>query len=335
MVDMKKIPSNEDFRMSNTFLGRVSIFQRVKEAYKCVLQNTGDDFMLLRFGRILGRDALQNTSQINKQFVYLLHLFLKSIAILFTLLTTNAKDNVTLSIPKIGALFFFDHDPSTIKLNADLLSPELNVDQWTWLLEQWRDILRTMPILLTQAGAFSRLVRTTIGIGLMNLGKCSETIVTTGYLSGSSESMNEQLFSALQVGFYFGVAYAVVDCLQDEIQNLDQVPLHHFLAFGDSTKRSLTPSETVDKWILIMEQWLSGTDFDRSQLPKIPFASMLIQSFDSLKILTQSTNTKCGSFNELALLLRSQRVDKKEFDQYYHDDQLYLGQLSCLYSLSK
>jgi hypothetical protein len=329
---MKKVPSKEDFRTSNTFLGRVSIFQQVKEAYKSVLQNTGDDFMLLRFGKILGRDGLQNTPQINKQFVYLLHLFLKSAATLFTLLTTNAKDNVIWSLPKIGALFFYDHDPSVVKLNGDLLSPELNIDQWTWLLEQWRDMLRTMPIILTQAGAFSRLVRTTIGIGLMHLGKCAETMVITGHQPNNAESMNEQLFCALQIGFYFGIAYAVVDCLQDEVQSLDQIRLHHFLAFDEDKNRSLTSSETVDKWLSITEQWLSGKDFDRNQLPKTPFTSMLTDAFDSLSILTQSVDTTCGSLNELALLLRAQRVDKKEMGQHYEDEQLYIGQLFCMHN---
>ncbi|CAF2775338.1 unnamed protein product [Rotaria sp. Silwood2] len=212
-----------------------------------------------------------------------------------------------------------------MKLNIDLFSPESNVDQWTWLLEQWRDMLRTMPMVFTQAGAFSRLVRTTIGIGLMHLGKCAETMGTTGCLPMNAELMNEHLFYALQTGFYFGVAYAVVDCLQDEIHNLDNIPLHHFLTFDNDKNHQLTPTKTIDRWLHIMEQLLSGTDFDRSQLPKTPFTSMLIESFDNLLILTESNDTMRGSFNELALLLRSQRMDKKEMDEYYDDEQLYLG----------
>lgn len=332
---MKKIPPKEDFQRSNSFLERVLIFRRIKEAYKCVLQNTGDDFMLLRFGKIFGRGALQSTQRLNKQFVYLLHLFLKSVAILFASLATSTKDNVIPSISKIGSLFFSDHNASVIKLNIDLFSPESNIDQWTWLLEQWRDILRTMPMVFTEAGAFSRLVRTTIGIGLMHLGKCAEIMVTTGHLPTNSELMNEQLFCALQKGFYFGVAYAVVDCLQDEIHNLDHVPLHNFLNFDDDKNHSLSPTETVDKWLYVMEQLLSGEDFDRSQLPKTPFSAMLIEAFDSLFVLTESTDTTRASFNELALLLRSQRVDKKEFDQYYDDEQLYLGQLLYLCNVLK
>jgi hypothetical protein len=322
---MKKIPSKEDFQSSNSFLGRVLIFHRIKEAYKSILQSTSDDFMLLRFGKIFGPDALQSTQQFNKQFCYLLHLFLKSVAMLFTSMTTSAKDHVISSISKIISLYFFEHDSSIMKLNIDLFSPESNVDQWTWLLEQWRDILRTMPMILTQAGSFSRLVRTTIGIGLMHLGKCAETMATTGCLPMNTELMNEQLFCALQTGFYFGVAYAVVDCLQDEIHNLSNMRLHHFLTFDTDKNHPLKPNETVDKCLHVMEQLLSGEDFDRSQLPKTPFTSMLTESFDSLLILTESTNTTCGSFNELALLLRSQRADKKEIDQYYDDEQLYLG----------
>ncbi|CAF1487444.1 unnamed protein product [Rotaria sp. Silwood1] len=230
-----------------------------------------------------------------------------------------------LSISKIASLYVFDSDSSITKLHIDLFSPESNVDQWTWLLEQWRDVLRTMPMIFTQAGAFSRLVRTTIGIGLMHLGKCAEEMVTTGCLSMNAELMNEHLFYALQTGFYFGIAYAVVDCLQDEIHNIDSSPLHHFLAFDKDKSNPLTLTETIDKWLHIMEQLLSGADLDRSQLPKTPFISMLIESFDNLLILTESNDTMCGSFNELALLLRSQRIDKKEIDQYYDNEQLYLG----------
>ncbi|CAF3811710.1 unnamed protein product [Rotaria sp. Silwood1] len=328
---MKKIPSTEDFQASNSFLGRVLIFHQIKEAYKSILQNTSDDFMLLRFGKTFGHNALPSTQQVNKQFFYLLHLFLKSIAMLFTSLRTNAKDNMILSISKIASLYVFDSDSSITKLNIDLFSPESNVDQWTWLLEQWRDVLRTMPMIFTQAGAFSRLVRTTIGIGLMHLGKCAEEMVTTGCLSMNAELMNEHLFYALQTGFYFGIAYAVVDCLQDEIHNIDSSPLHHFLAFDKDKSNPLTLTETIDKWLHIMEQLLSGADLDRSQLPKTPFISMLIESFDNLLILTESNDTMCGSFNELALLLRSQRIDKKEIDQYYDNEQLYLGQFSIIF----
>jgi hypothetical protein len=74
-----------------------------------------------------------------------------------------------------------------------------------------------------------------------------------------------------------------------------------------------------------MEQLLSGHDFDRSQLPQTPVTTMLIETFDNLLILTKSTDTTCVSFNELALLLRSQRIDQKTLDGQYNDEQLYLG----------
>ena len=322
---MKKIPSNEDFQQSNNFLNRVSIFRQTKEAYQYILQSTGDDFMLLRFGRVLGRNALPNTSQFNKQFIYLLHLFLKSAFTFFALLTINTKDVIISSMPQISSLFFADDDTSIIKLNFDLFSPESNIDEWTWLLEQWRDVLRTMPLTLTRAGAFSRVVRTTIGIGLMHLGKCAETMVNTDHPTMDAGIMNEQLFHALQIGFYFGIAYAVVDCLQDEIHGIDRTHLRHFLAVNSDNNHPLPVSETIDRWLSIMEQLLSGHDFDRSQLPKTPITAMLIETFDNLLILTHSTDTTSVSFNELALLLRSQRIDQKTLDAQYDDEQLYLG----------
>lgn len=330
---MKKIPVRDDLQRNNSFFRRMALLHKVKEAYQCILHNTGDDFMLLRFGRVLGRNALENTAQFNKQFIYLLHLFLKSILILFNSLTTSAKDNATLAIPDMAALFFIHDDSSTIKLKSDLLSPESNVDQWTWLLEQWRDVLRTMPLLLTKAGAFSRVMRTTIGIGLIHLGKCAETMANTGQLSISAETMNEQLFSALQMGFYFGIAYAVVDCLQDEINALHQTPLDRLFPSDNEKHEPLTSNETIDKWLGVMEQLLSGEDFDRSSLPKSPFTTMLLESFDSLRTLARRNHTAHESFNELALLLRSQRADQKTMDAQYDNEQLYLGQLSSVHHL--
>ena len=323
---MKKIPVRDDLPQNSNLFGKIAILHKVKEAYQCILKNTGDDFMLLRFGRVLGRNASGNTTQFNKQFIYLLHLFLKSILILFNSLTTNAKDNATLSISEMTALFFSHDDSSTMKLKFDILSPESNIDQWTWLLEQWRNVLRTMPLLLTKVGAFSRVVRTTIGIGLIHLGKCAEIMVNSGQLSISAETMNEQLFCALQMGFFFGIAYAVVDCLQDEIGNLHQTPLDRFLPTYDENRRLLTSTEAVDKWLHVLEQLLTGADFDPNSLPKSPFTAMLLESFDSLLILAQSNNTARESFNELALLLRSQRADKKTMNVQYDNEQLYLGQ---------
>ena len=331
---MKKIPSKEDFQKNKNFLGRLLIFHRVKESYRCVLQNTSDDFMLLRFGKIIGHDASQNSQKMNKQFLYLLHSFLESVVMLFTALATTTEDDLISSISKIGSLFFSDHDPSIIKLNGNLFSLESNIDRWTWLLEQWRDVLRTMPMMFTQASAFSRLVRTTIGIGLIHLGKCAELMVTTDNFPLNIQLMDEQLFGALQIGFYFGVAYAVVDCLQDEIHNLDCIPLHHFLLLGDNKEHILSPSETVDQWVHRMEQLLIGKDFNQSQLPETPLTSLLIESFNSLLVLTESNNTQSASFNELALLLRSQRLDRKAFDQSYSDEQLYLGQLLYFFDFS-
>jgi len=276
---MKKIPSEEDFQRSYHFLGRMLIFQEIKCAYKNILQNTSDDFMLLRFGKIFGQNELEYTQKMNKQFLYLLHLFLKSTAILFTLLKTNTNDNIISSISKIASFFFFNDDDQLIhKLNIDLFSPEYYIDQWTWLLEKWKDILRTMPIIFTQAGAFSRLVRTTIGIGLMYLGKQSEILITNNYLTINNDLINQQLFYALQIGFYFGIAYAIVDCLQDEIHNLDSIHLHHFLNSNLNQNQNLKSNEIIDKWLLIMEQLLNGNknDFNQNQLPKTPFTTMLI-----------------------------------------------------------
>jgi hypothetical protein len=140
--------------------------------------------------------------------------------------------------------------------------------------------------------------------------------------------MNEQLFHALQMGFYFGVAYAVVDCVQDEIRNVNQIPLHHLAALNpekNSSNRLLTPVEMIDKWLLIMEQLLCGGEYNRKELPKTPLTPLLLETFDSLVTLTKTINVTCSAFNELALLLRSQRMDKKTSDEFYDDEELFLG----------
>ncbi|CAF5029168.1 unnamed protein product, partial [Rotaria socialis] len=75
-------------------------------------------------------------------------------------------------------IFSAEINASIIEINEDnFFLPKFNIDQWTWLLEKWRDALRTFPIVLTQVGGFSRLLRTTIGIGIARIFNFSETII--------------------------------------------------------------------------------------------------------------------------------------------------------------
>ncbi|CAF4821358.1 unnamed protein product [Rotaria sp. Silwood2] len=296
----------------------------------------GDDFMLLRFGKVFGENALPTTARSNKQFIYLVHLFIKSVLYLTIMMRTTPDTNERIpSVIKaaIGNVFSPEVNSSLIKLdNDDLFSPKSNVDQWTWLLEKWRDSLRTFPIILTEVGAFTRLLRTTIGMGIARLFSFAETIVTNNQILDLAV-MNEQLFHALQTGFYFGVAYAIVDCIQDEIQNPDIISSQHLAALKIETNengRLLTPIEALDKWILIMEEILSGGEFNRKEIPKTPLTPLLLETFDSLITLTKSINATCSAFNELALLLRSQRMDKKTMGNFYTDEELFLGNIFFL-----
>ncbi|UJR12319.1 hypothetical protein I4U23_016496 [Adineta vaga] len=229
---------------------------------------------------------------------------------------------------KLVPLFFSDDDPSIIKLNYDLLSPESNIDQWTWLIEQWRNALRTLPFLLTKSGAFSRLVRTTIGIGLIYLGKSAETIISTDHSTINVDTMNEKLFLSLQIGFYFGIAYAFVDCFQDNINDFDKKSFSSFIPLNTQDNQIINnTNDIIDQWLLTMENILCGEEFDRNILPNTPFTTMLIDSFENLVILTQLIDTNFESLNELVLLLRSQRLDHKSFQQQYDNEQLYLGSI--------
>ncbi|CAF4308817.1 unnamed protein product, partial [Rotaria magnacalcarata] len=89
-------------------------------------------------------------------------------------------------------------------------------------------------------------------------------------------------------------------------------------------ERLLTPNELLDKWILKMEDILSGEEFNRKEVPKTPLTPLLLESFDGLIALTKTINVTTSAFNELALLLRSQRMDKKEPEIFYNDEELYL-----------
>ncbi|CAF3686574.1 unnamed protein product [Rotaria sp. Silwood1] len=233
----------------------------------------------------------------------------------------------------IGKLFATKENSSLIKLNNDdLFSPKLNIDQWTWLFEKWRDALRTFPMMLTKVGAFGRLLRTTLGVGIARLFSFAETIVNNNQIL-DSVFMNEELFRALQMGFYFGIAYAIVDCVQDEIQNSNNISSQHFAVLNieqNENGRLLTLVEILDKWILIMENLLSGGEFNRKEIPKTPLTPLLLETFDSLIALTKSIGVTRAVFNDLALLLRSQRMDKKTTENFYNDEELYLGNIVCL-----
>jgi hypothetical protein len=331
---MKTRPKSEEFENATSFLAKISVLHKAKQAYECGLHNMGDDFMLLRFGKIFGPSALPKTASSNNQFIYLVHIFIKSVSNLIVLMRTtpdNPGEYSSTITSVLSNLFSTEQNSSIMKLNdEDLFSPKLNIDQWTWLLEKWRDALRTFPIFLTEVGAFARLLRTTIGIGIARLFNFAETIINNNQLLDLT-FMNEQLFHAFQMGFYFGIAYAIVDSAQDEIRNTEKIPAHHLATLNkqlNSNGRLLTPIEILDKWTLVMEKLLSGEEFNRKEIPKTPITSLLLETFDSLVTLTKSINATCVTFNELALLLRSQRLDKKTSEEFYDDEELFLGKSS-------
>ncbi len=330
---MKTRPSVEEFEYATNFLTKISVLHKTKQFYESGLRNMGDDFMLLRFGKIFGPNALPTTERANNQFIYLVHLFIKSISklMMFMRTTPDEPDEISSAIfTLISNIFLTETSSPIMKLNnEEIFTPEENIDQWTWLLEKWRDALRTFPMIITNVGGFTRLLRTTIGIGIARLFYFAETMINTNQVLDLT-LMNEQLFHALQMGFYFGVAYAVVDCAQDEIRNFDQIPLHHLAALNldkNSNGSLSTPVEIVDKWLIIMEQLLCGGEYNRKELPKTPLTPLLLETFDSLVTLTKTINVTRSAFNELALLLRSQRMDKKTSEVFYNDEELFLGKI--------
>ena len=328
---MKVPPTNEEFESATSFLSKISILFKLQQSYKNGLQTVGDDFMLLRFGKVLGPKALLTTAPSSEEFTYLLHLFLRSVGtlVMLTRMKTDNHDSLSSLISTIiGTMNIKQPHTSFVYLPDDnLFSPKLNVDRWTWLLEKWREALRTLPILLTEVGAFSRLLRTTFGIGIAHLYNFAERMIESNQPLDLA-LMNEELFHSLQMGFYFGVAYAVADCAQDEVRKFEPSSVNFLASFLRRTKSDnepLTAVQLVDQWLEKMERVLAGEELDRKALPKIPLTPLVTEAFDGLIILTKQTNSTCDVFNELALLLRAQRMDTKTPDQFYDDAELYLG----------
>ena len=183
---------------------------------------------------------------------------------------------------------------------ANLLSPLIFVDQWTWLLEKWKIALQSFPLNLTRQGAFGRLVRTTIGVAVARLYSFAE--------NNEHDELDEKLFQALQMGFYFGMAYALVDGFQDDQHGKEQFD--------------------INPWLIDMERILSGEALDRASLPQLPVTSLLLETYYGLMNLTSANSVSEQTFDDLALLLRSQRCDKKDANALYDNDiDLYLGPL--------
>lgn len=328
---MKSRPSNEDFANATNFLSKMSIFHKSKQVYESDLRNMGDDFMLLRFGKIFGPNAAPTTQRCNNQFIYLVHLFIKSVSKFAIFIRTSPDENddiLSTILPVICHVPLLENDSTVLKIDEEeIFSASKHTDQWTWLLEKWRDALRTFPIMLTKIGAFGRLLRTTIGIGIARIYYFAELMVHSNETL-DVKVIDEQVFHALQMGFYFGIAYAIVDCIQDEIRNVDQIPLHHLAALNirkEDHSTCTNPVEMLDQWLLIMEELLRGGEYNRNDLPKTPLTPLLLETFDSLVSLSKKINVTSSAFNELALLLRSQRVDKKTPEEFYADRELYLG----------
>ncbi|CAF3362203.1 unnamed protein product [Rotaria socialis] len=220
-------------------------------------------------------------------------MFLNTVSLLIYLLKADVSESLSPS-----SLFCpFNSDLPT----GYILSPSIHIDEWTWLLEKWKIALQTFPIELTNQGAFSRLVRTTIGVGISRL--FSFTI------NNEQERLEEKLFQALQMGFYYGIAYALVDGLQDNQS-------HHQEQFN------------FDQWLEKAERILCGEQLNASTLPQLPITSLFLETFHSLVQLTSINSITEQTFTDLALLLRSQRLDKKDLENpNYNDVDLYLGPL--------
>lgn len=217
-------------------------------------------------------------------------MFLNTISTLIHLLKSDT--------PETSSFVFSDFNSDLPSNN--ILSPTMYIDQWTWLLGKWKIALQTFPINLTKNGAFGRLIRTTVGVGVARLYGFAE--------NNEYDELDDKFFESLQMGFYYGVAYALVDGIQDS-QNEQQ-------------------TIDIDKWLIEMENILCGQKIDQASLPPLPITPLLIETFHSLVQLTSNNSIAEQIFTDLALLLRSQRFDKKNLQKLYDKDiDIYLGPL--------
>ncbi|CAF1211462.1 unnamed protein product [Adineta ricciae] len=292
MNQMVKRPKTDEFRnalSSSNVLVKAMFIIKSKNAYTMSLKNIADDFMFLRFGRSLDYDMNEKDS-ITSRFASLIHMFLNTISTLLH------------SVQSETSLTTFSQFDSNLS-SEEILSPLVYIDQWTWLIQKWKIALQTFPVHLTKSGAFGRLIRTTIGVGIARLYGFAE--------NNDHEDLDSKFFQALQMGFYYGVAYALVDGLQDSDNNEEQ---QH--------------SIDVDHWLSEMERILCGHELDPSSLPQLPMTSLLLETFHSLVQLTSVNSIAEETFVDLALLLRSQRADKKDSKRIYQNNiELYLGSL--------
>ncbi|CAF3759083.1 unnamed protein product [Adineta steineri] len=285
MKQMIKRPKLNEFHQASNLLTKAIFILKSKQSYLMSLRNLADDFMLLRFGR-----SLDTEKSINNRFISLIHAFLNTISCLIYLLKTDSSES-------FSSTSFFS--PFNCHLSIeDILSPLKYIDEWTWLLEKWRIALETFPIELTNQGAFGRLVRTTIGVGIARL---------YGFaINDEHDELDEKFFQALQMGFYYGIAYALVDGLQDNQEQID-----------------------IDTWLKKMEDILCGSEqLNLSLLPELPITPLLLETFHSLIQLTSENFITVETFTDLALLLRSQRIDKKDLNRSdYTDIDIFIGPL--------
>ncbi|CAF1291109.1 unnamed protein product [Adineta steineri] len=295
MEQMIKRPKTDDLNkasLSTNFLLKAFFIIKSKNAYSMSLKNVADDFMFLRFGRSLSNENNKKDS-ISKRFTSLIHMFLNTISLLINSIKSDKSQEIILS-----SITEIDTDLTS----ENILSPIIYIDQWTWLLEKWKIALQTFPINLTKYGAFGRLIRTTIGVGIARLYGFAE--------NNEYEDLNRKFFQALQMGFYYGIAYALVDGLQDTQNEQQQQHID------------------VDKWLIEMERILCGAKLDPTLLPQLPITSLLLETFHSLVQLTSNNCISEQTFTDLALLLRSQRSDKKDYEKLYKNDiDLYIGSL--------
>lgn len=234
-----------------------------------------------------------NSLHVRSRFIDYIHMFLNTISLLVRLLTTDPSQSL---LPT--SLFCPFHSNLPTKC---ILSPSIYIDEWTWLLAKWKMVLQIFPIEITNQGGFSRLVRTTIGVGISKLFSC--------VINNEQDRLDETFFQALQMGFYYGIAYALVDDLQDH-QSHQQEHIN------------------VDDWLKKAERILCGESLDPSSLPQLPITPLFLETFHSLVQLTSMNSITEETFKDLALLLRSQRVDKKDLDNpNYNDIDLLLGPL--------
>jgi len=181
-----------------------------------------------------------------------------------------------------------------IDINSLGISKQVCFLSYEFLSAKFADLIRVSPVELLEDGGLSKVLKVVVGVVFYSMSCLSGTC--------SEEEINEIIFRAVKIGFYWGITYPLVDNLYDSIKMRDQVDLEEF-------------NTLINRGIL-------GEDVSNS-LPNSPFIQELHDCCIQLKRLVPieqypEVYNAIKSFHQISIedagLVKSER--NSEYDYY-------------------